>query len=1069
MAEREVFLRDTKEVYDSTQLRALDEAQATAEEAARRDFGELWDTATEETWLTSLYASSEFNQDFSEQARAEWTPPEDLKTEILNEFQEENYINFIFQAQSDDELEWRVNRARQTVENEKMLAANGVRGITATMLAALSDPALLPLYFIPFAGAAGKGAQALSTGARVARYARAGAIAGAIEGGGVAAAEYTLRPNSDELDILYGTLLGGAIGGAGGAIAGRIQRRIDREQIARNGIELTPRGQQAFEGIEDTNAEGVLNQLDLDNELDAGEILETGSVNAAQVRGDRALRSDTDENIAMFENTPRVRGNIFDRIPVGQRTLRERLSSVVMTGKSDNPMVRWLGMQMGQVSGDTTGETITVAASVEKQMIDEIFQAKIGRARSLVDYGDYTRQQFNEQVARYLRGDPNARLLNDTQVQFANEVRGMYQQILKDAKRAGVEGFEDVLDNGNYLNRMYDNIKVDEFIKRFGPEGVDRMMRKWIKAAQPDIEEEYLEKLARGYRRVIQEGAMNSGSGTAVRRGSNDDLDFIRKVLLDEGIPDDLIDRFTLDINAAKSGRKPKNLHARRRLLISETTPVRVRKEGADPYATFESNPDAFEEFTLQDLMHNDIEFLFQTYTHRMSGSMALTRAGIGTEDSFETLLAKANDVGNKLGISRQQTIDELNALRYMHETILGNYNLNEGFSDGTRQTLRRIREFNYIRMMGQAGLAATIELANVTMENGLRRTFKMLPHFGKLWRTAADGKLDDALQREIEDFTGVGTDIVRGGYVTRLDDPSEQSIVTPTNTRLDLRLGQGRRFVSLAGGLAPVTAGLQRLNARLFASRMAETLLAGKKPYSAIKLKQLGLTDASLNLITNQIRRHAEFDGKRLVSLNLSRWDDEIATERFTKALRLDTTQNVQVTNVGSTNPLMRTEIGKTMFQFMSYTMGSNEQQFGRSYARLAAGDMTPVKVFLGALVTTGLTYLARVHANSIGREDREEYLKERLDPVNAVRAMLSYSGQLGIGTILLSGGLSAESIIQNPTAQLAGGITDAITAFENGELSASELRKILALAPAQNVAFINQGLNAISTQLGE
>ena len=67
-------------------------------------------------------------------------------------------------------------------------------------------------------------------------------------------------------------------------------------------------------------------------------------------------------------------------------------------------------------------------------------------------------------------------------------------------------------------------------------------------------------------------------------------------------------------------------------------------------------------------------------------------------------------------------------------------------------------------------------------------------------------------------------------------------------------------------------------------------------------------------------------------------------------------------------------------------------------------------------------MAYVVRTNINSLGREDRDEYLAERLSDGRIARNAFSYMGMLGLNTFLFNyAGLSTDTLIKNPTVQLA------------------------------------------------
>jgi len=89
----------------------------------------------------------------------------------------------------------------------------------------------------------------------------------------------------------------------------------------------------------------------------------------------------------------------------------------------------------------------------------------------------------------------------------------------------------------------------------------------------------------------------------------------------------------------------------------------------------------------------------------------------------------------------------------------------------------------------------------------------------------------------------------------------------------------------------------------------------------------------------------------------------------------------------------------------------------------RLRHGDgAVPASIFMGGLLIASMAYIVRTNLNSIGREDREEYLADRLSTTNIARTSFSYMGMLGMGTFLFNhAGMSTDVLIKNPTLQLA------------------------------------------------
>ena len=70
---------------------------------------------------------------------------------------------------------------------------------------------------------------------------------------------------------------------------------------------------------------------------------------------------------------------------------------------------------------------------------------------------------------------------------------------------------------------------------------------------------------------------------------------------------------------------------------------------------------------------------------------------------------------------------------------------------------------------------------------------------------------------------------------------------------------------------------------------------------------------------------------------------------------------------NAGSVNGLLRSEVGKTFFQFLSFPMASMEQQAMRLGVRAANGDAMQVPYSIYCCLMGGMMYMSRSYLNSM------------------------------------------------------------------------------------------------------
>ena len=746
---------------------------------------------------------------------------------------------------------------------------------------------------------------------------------------------------------------------------------------------------------------------------------EFGDPTPEQVAQDKADLETPDP-----EDVPVLVRNIFDMFG-----LRSRLSAIALLTQSKNPNTRWLAMRMALVASglkDKSGNLVKIPknASIFHYKFHRANTAALAKTLNKVDTSEITQAEANTRIFHYLNGDTSVEM-SPSMLQAADEINKLKKEMFEEGRKLGV--FDEAQQIEDYMPRMFQPELLDVLIRRADDDDIKMAFYKIIKSKNPDMDEAVLTRAAAKYWTSLRDTIhRQSYTRSGESKWAALDEDTLRKVLSESdketglALTDEQIDALILTKDVVRG--KSKNVHSRGRMYLDDIMEVNIAyKKGHPQYGqTFK--------FKLTDLVDTNVERVMGTYIHRMAGATSLARMGIDGDDSFKKMLDDIIDDNiNKYELTADKGNREARALQFLYESIRGSYNINEGMDTITRKGLRRVRELNFIRLMGQSGLAAVIETSNVLFENGLKNALDNIPAFRSMLTRAQNGDLSYELSKEFEECFGIGTDIITGKMNSRYEDYTDNyHLFSSDYTKTDEVLAKGRNITSIMGGLAPVTLFLSRWNSVNFTTNMFKKLSAGRLDvYGDVKLKQLGLGEQELVRIKRAMDDLADVDDKgRLRTLNLHRWKQEHpeAYDDFSYALTVETTNNVQVTNIGSGNDKIRSEWGKTLFQFWSFVLGSNEQQFARQMVRIQHGEgAVPASIFMGGLVIASLAYITRTNLNSIGRADREEYLADRLSTGNIARTALSYMGMLGIGTFMFNhAGLSTDTLVQNPTLQL-------------------------------------------------
>ena len=976
------------------------------------------------------------------------------------------------------------NDYRITAQNRKDLAAAGWMGTSATLLAALFDPTELAAIGATSAGiglmsgtaapvttAATAGALFAKRAYNVGRAARLGLAAGAVEASAFEAVRASLKYDVDGGDVLLAGLIGGTLGGTVGGVTTAFAKQAKLHDVVRKvaqGEELTPNERLFYEANSgDRVTQRIFDEVDRRGDLedpDATPLPEEPTVAA------RAVGEITEEEARA---TSKQLGGTF------LAPLRSRLSVFHQTKNSNNGFVRTMADRLGlNSSGNVDRTTVNASATEIKSMLEHTYRGKFARTmhknrkawkkRTGGDYAD-----FNILVSRAIRGGLDETV--DTEVRaVAKDVMDAQRELGQKAIKYNVAGFTTgILDNQpNYLPRIFSDTRINALRSKYGDQledAVSQLVQRAIRNAQPNIEKnlspDVISDMSRGYAKTILNREYSS-----IHRTFEFNMEDLQKALKGEGLDDNTIGNIidNLTRNTAIKGHK----RSRPRLTLDENTSVDIRMADG-----------SYQSLKFSDLLEEDIENLHNAYVFQMSGAIGLARNGINTNDlssSFDTMVSKIQNEAQAIGQSADEMNQQIDALRFMYDSVTGRLAFRDGQpTASTRKILRRGREASFIMHMGMSGMAAMMELTNVLMEYSIPVLLKAMPQYGKMIRLASDGKLDNALLRELEELTGLGTDVVTGKFtrVSRFEGDTMDIEPDADFTKTDEWLGKGREIMSFASGLSPVTAGLRRLSMLNYSTAWARAARQNNNPFADIKMEQLGISEDLAQRIRNQINSKATYKGNVLESLNTKDWDDAEALDAFQVSVYREATQSVQEVSIGSLNPSLRGEWGKTLFQFMSFPMAALEQQAMRMGVRAFHGDATTVaKIIMSASFMGTLMYTSRIYMNAEGRSDKEEYIKRMMTPAMIAKGALGQVGATStFATIvdITTGTMSGNNYALTPAslsilekAGKVGTIAGKQVGLFEGDASESEIRSGLRLIPYASLYGARQGLNWLANQ---
>jgi hypothetical protein len=815
--------------------------------------------------------------------------------------------------------------------------------------------------------------------------------------------------------------------------------------------------------IEDDSLQSTLKRLeDIDNAMKVG---------------DDGLQKDAFDATATYENAPKQLGTNF-----GVFGLRKILSTVARAMDSSDGRIRELGQRLGLNSAGNTDRSAVNFGAIEQQNwfintstarflpnYQKLRKAWLERNYPNMKMGEMADKvlEFNQNVSMAVRGVSG---LGDEVDAAADLWRAEAKYFVGEAKASKMRGTAELEHADDYVPRIIEDNRWDAMRLKIGDEGLIELLKEAIRRAQPDIADDLLQTISEGYVNGVNKRIqMNlyERSQTRLMGLYEDTLEDIRIGLV-EKYGDDGVD----DIMAQIEEALPESMKAK-----SKGIPRTRQRVELDEMASITMPDGTVVRFT--DILNNDIENLHQMYTYQMGGGIALARNGIEREgmESFDSILDRLQGEVATNADDAAAKSKEIEALRFMYDGVTGRLAHSSQVSEGVERNLRRIREFNFIRIMGASGIPTMVEAAAVVFEHSAKTIFQGVPRLRKMIAKAKTGDLEDPLMREMMHLTGEGIDMFTGRVRTYFDD-METDLVRSDYTKLDYYLAKGRNFVATGSGMLPLTAMFRRADTMFYAYDWFNAAMkkGNKSPFQAIKMEQLGISPEDSNLILEQIRKHAVKDKKgKLVHMNTDAWDER-AKRLFALSAKRHSSQSVQETNISSVNRFMRSPIGKTAFQFLSYVTAAQEQQFQRHAARLRHGDVlqSGATLMAGSFMAT-MAYVAGVHYRSTGMSDdaRRRYLNDRLTTDRLfLDGAIGYLGALSFHSTFFQQ-LRESNLIQNPTFQTAqqlqqgiGGLWDA--AVNDKAMSEKQLKRLFGLA-STNLYPVGIATNFLASEMAD
>jgi len=252
-------------------------------------------------------------------------------------------------------------------------------------------------------------------------------------------------------------------------------------------------------------------------------------------------------------------------------------------------------------------------------------------------------------------------------------------------------------------------------------------------------------------------------------------------------------------------------------------------------------------------------------------------------------------------------------------------------------------------------------------------------------------------------------------------------------------------------------------------------------------RMKVLGLNEDDAKAIFKEIETNAKFRGNvkapsKVSALGLDKWNPTTRAKFEDAMFRLNRTMVLE-NDPGMMAKWMNSPFGSMLMQFRSFTVGSYSKAFLQG---LNMNDKQAWGGFLAGAMTGSMVYAMQQYLNLMGDPDRDEKLKQRLNPANLAAAAFARTSESSILPMLIdspvswmtghrifdvrSSGLKSD-VMGSPLGDLLNTGNDMLqsvgTAATGDDFSRQDFGNVRRVLPFQNMMGFTQFMNWLSSGL--
>lgn len=743
---------------------------------------------------------------------------------------------------------------------------------------------------------------------------------------------------------------------------------------------------------------------------------EGGSVGAAKVDPDKtsedpfAMSEDLEDLMYDLELEAEASGV---KVISGKNKAAKALQSTFATlASSENPTVKGLALRLlenpqGNSYAEKTASILShyygrIMRTAGKNRYNDGFdeylkEIGVGKVKGYLNKEH--QKDFNRQVYNAILDPSNA---TDAVKKAADGARDQLQVALKLRKEAGEAGFENVTEAADYIPLIFDGANMTRAINKVGYGRVRKAIATGYETGKIKLKPNTAKKVAEMQMIRTMDATLSSRVTFEKVVSATERQRFIDE-LTEAGVPTDVIEDFVAD----KAIREMMDSSSSRSKFALG---INVRAE--------------FDGVSVKDIVNTNVPELVENYIKEAAGGAAMARKGFKTKQEALNAIDASERYGRNMDVDGKflkeaNVRDEADQLRQSVDLIYG-HTIDENPNASHVIAARRAREYTSLVRLGMLGFAQAPEMARAISHLSLSTVLESVPSFAVFTKRArlgknAAGALEEPELREMEELLGyVGEDEWLTGWSVRHDEFGENpDVASKVGEYADRAMAAGSRMNTSLSGFKAVQGTLDKITTRGVSKRIKEQLEGGRSMPTAA-LEEAGFDQKFMDDLKEFYDANPKFDdfnGRKVRVLNIEKMDAAMREQLGVGITRMSG-RIIQKNFVGETSTWMNTWIGKSFTQFKTFSVVSAEKQLIHD----VRGDKIKAAQTLAlSTMAAGLTYSVQSKLKSLGRDDDEQYLADKLSSENmawGIWGKLPQTASLSlVGDVLASFGALPES----------------------------------------------------------